>query len=99
MGTSGLTGRILVILITSDHKQLCHRPSAFAFPDLFPWKDTSILQREMDSAIYAHYETGDYSPPEVILDDKEYGKALDTIVKGVPFLYNKMLSSCWLMSC
>lgn len=53
----------------------------------------------MDSAVYAHYETGDYTPPEVILDDKEYGKALDTIVKGVPFSYNKMLSYCCLRSC
>ena len=37
----------------------------------------------MDNA-YAHYETGNYVRSEVFLDDTEYGKALDTIVKGMP---------------
>ena len=37
----------------------------------------------MDSAVYAHYETGNYVRSDVYLDDKEYGKALDTIVKGL----------------
>ena len=38
--------------------------------------------RAMDGAVYAHYETGQYTPTDIFLDDKEYGRALDTIVKG-----------------
>lgn len=42
--------------------------------------------------MYAHYETGNYVRSDVCLDDKEYGKALDTIVKGLPpqHVYRKM---------
>ena len=40
------------------------------------------LARAMDGAVYAHYETGQYTPTDIYLDDKEYGRALDTIVKG-----------------
>ena len=46
----------------------------------------------MDCAMYAHYETGNYVGSDVILDDREYGKALDTIVKGLlpTAVYSKM---------
>ena len=42
-----------------------------------------LASTSMDSAVYAHYETGNYVRSDVYLDDKEYGKALDTIVKGL----------------
>ena len=38
--------------------------------------------RAMEGALYAHYETGHHIPTDIFLDDKEYGRALDTIVKG-----------------
>ena len=46
----------------------------------------------MDSAVYGHYETGNYVRSHVFLDDKEYGRALDTIVKGLypQQVYSKM---------
>lgn len=49
----------------------------------------------MECAVYAHYETGNYVRSDVYLDDKEYGKALDTIVKGLPpwHVYSKMMLS------
>ena len=45
--------------------------------------------------MYAHYETGNYVRSDVYLDDKEYEKALDTIVKGLPpwHVYSKMMLS------
>jgi hypothetical protein len=36
-----------------------------------------------DFLIAAHYETENYAPPKIqFLEDAEYGRALDTIVKG-----------------
>lgn len=46
----------------------------------------------MDGAVYAHFETGNYTASDVYLDDKEYGRALDAIVKGTPVIvYYKMV--------
>ena len=49
----------------------------------------------MECAVYAHYETGNYVRSDVYLDDKEYGRALDTIVKGLSLqhVYSKIMLS------
>ena len=40
---------------------------------------TSILHR---SSLHAHYETGHYVKNQTFLEDEEYSRALDCIVKG-----------------
>ncbi len=47
-----------------------------------------------DFLIAAHYETENYIPPkEQFLEDIEYGRALDTIVKGKIQLLDLLITS------